>query len=134
MLSLLDSSFHTPEQDVRDISQLAVQYGADDYVRDTFCDLVVSIAMEQPAKIIFLAVAVIAVNKHKPELAAEVLQKMGLLVSRNIKSGRWREVKVGLRLLACLQCIYNDDGVVPVLEELFQRTIDLQTANPEEVQ
>ncbi|GAM86800.1 hypothetical protein ANO11243_048200 [Dothideomycetidae sp. 11243] len=132
MLGLLDSSFHTPEQDIREIAQLAVQHGADDYVRDTFCDLAVSISMEQPCKTIFVAAAIIAVNKYRPELAAEVSEKAALLVSRNIRAGKWREVKLGLRLLACLQGLYSDDGVVPVLEELFQRTIDLQTANPEE--
>ncbi|KAF2158081.1 hypothetical protein K461DRAFT_310046 [Myriangium duriaei CBS 260.36] len=132
MLGLLDSSFHTPEQDIREIAQLAVQHGGDEYVRDTFCDLAVSISMEQPCKTIFVAAAVVAVNKHRPELTTEVLEKLALLVSRNVRAGKWRDVKLALRLLACLQGIYSDDGILPVLEELFQRTIDLQTANPEE--
>lgn len=116
-----------------EIVGLAIQHGGDEYVRDTFCDLVVSIAMEQPCKVLFVAAAVQAVNKKRPELAEEVLAKLGVLVNRSIRAGKWREVKLGLRLLACLQGIYSDDGVVPVLEELFQRTIDLQTAEPEEV-
>ena len=52
---------------------------------------------------------------------------------KHIDAGAWREVKLVLRFLGCLQCIYEGDGVFPLLEELFARAVDLQTASSEDV-
>lgn len=38
-----------------------------------------------------------------------------------------------LRFLALCQGLYTDEGVLPVLEELFNRAVDLQTASAEDV-
>lgn len=133
LLSLLDSSFSTPQQEIGDIASIVVQHSHDDFVRDTFVDLVVSLALEQPAKVVFAAAVVRSVNASKPDLALELLGKLGESVNREIRRGRWREVKLGLRLLACVQDVVEGDGVLTVLDELFQRVIDLQSNNPEEV-
>ena len=88
---------------------------------------------EQPNKIVFVAAAALYANKDRPELVAELLLKTGTLTQQYVDAGDWRRFKLMMRFLACLQGIFNDDGVFSVLEELFQRTIDLQTASPEDV-
>ena len=47
--------------------------------------------------------------------------------------GAWREVKLVLRFLACLQGLLEGEGVFPILEDLFSRAVDLQTASSEDV-
>ena len=60
------------------------------------------------------------------------MKKIGALGQQHMNNGSFRELKLVLRFLACLQGIFNDEGVFPILEELFQRTIDLQTASPDD--
>ena len=50
-----------------------------------------------------------------------------------LEAGYWREVKLVLRFLACLQGLFEEDGVFPLLEELFSRAVDLQTSSSEDV-
>ena len=54
-------------------------------------------------------------------------------MQEHLEAGAWREVKLVLRLLACLQGVLEGDGVFPILEELFSRAVDLQTASSEDV-
>jgi len=82
---------------------------------------------------VFVAAAVQHVNLEKPELVQELLGKAGDLAQRYLDAGDWTKFKLMLRFLACLQGLYEDEGVFPILEELFQRTIDLQTASSEDV-
>lgn len=89
--------------------------------------------LEQPLKIPFVAATILVVNAQKPELVVEVLKTTGEAAQKYINTGAWREVKLVLRFLGCLQCIYEGDGVFPLLEELFARAVDLQTASSEDV-
>lgn len=131
--AFLDSGFHTPEQEINDIGSLVLQHSSDEYVRDTFGDILISVAIEQPCKTLFLAGLLMSVNRSEPTLVKEVVEKVAVVVTRDVRAGKWREVKLGLKLLACCQGVFEGDGVIGLLEELFQRTIDLQSANPEEV-
>ena len=88
---------------------------------------------EQPLKIPFVAAIVIAVNLQKSEITQDVLSMTAGVVQVHIRKGEWREVKLVLRLYACLQGILAEEGVFPVLEELFSRAVDLQTASSEDV-
>lgn len=54
-------------------------------------------------------------------------------MNEHFEAGAWREVKLLLRFLGCMQAILENDGVFPVLEELFSRAVDLQTASSEDV-
>ena len=42
-------------------------------------------------------------------------------------------MKLYLKFLACLQACLEGDGVFPLLEELFSRAADLQTASSDDV-
>jgi nuclear cap-binding protein subunit 1 len=69
----------------------------------------------------------------KPELTTDVLAKVGEGLQKQLDRGAWREVKLYLRFLGCLQGIFEDDGVFRLLEELFSRAADLQMKSSEDV-
>lgn len=89
---------------------------------------------EQPLKIPFVAAIVLVVNSQKSEIAVEVLDKVGETLQGHINNGSWRDVKLLLRFLGCLQGLFEADGIFQILEELFSRAVDLQTASSEDVQ
>lgn len=89
--------------------------------------------VEQPLKIPFLAAIVLAANRQKSQIAHDVLARSGILMQEHLDVGAWRDVKLVLRFLGCLQGLLEGDGVFSVLEELFSRAVDLQTASSEDV-
>lgn len=89
--------------------------------------------IEQPFKIPFVAAVVLQVNALKPELAALVFNKAAEMAQSHIAAGQWRDVKLLLRFFGCLQGLFEGDGIFPLLEELFSRAVDLQTASSEDV-
>lgn len=89
--------------------------------------------VEQPLKIPFVAAVLVVINPQKAELVAEILQKVDGAIRQYFDLGSWREVKLLLRFLGCLQGVLEGDGLFPVLEELFSRAVDLQTASSEDV-
>lgn len=89
--------------------------------------------VEQPFKIPFLAAIVIVINPQKPEVVQELLMRAAKATQEYLEAGHWRDVKLVLRFLACLQGLLEEDGIFPLLEELFSRAVDLQTASSEDV-
>lgn len=121
-----------PEDEVKDIAKLVTDNYHDNYVKETYCDLVLSLVLEQPFKIPFVAASVLCANNEKSEAAAEVLNRTSILLQRHLDAGEWRNVKLLLRFLACLQPLFSDDGVFGILNELFDRAVDLQTASSDD--
>ena len=66
-------------------------------------------------------------------MAQEILARSAANIQEYLKAGAWREVKLVLRFLGCMQDILEGDGVFPILDELFSRAADLQTASSEDV-
>ena len=89
--------------------------------------------LEQPLKIPFIAAVISSVNINRPKAVDEVLARAGTVLKEQLQAGDWREVKLVLKLLACLQDILEGNGVFPILNELFNRAADLQTASSEDV-
>ena len=75
----------------------------------------------------------VVVNHKKPEITQEILGRVGPMLQDSLKSGEWRTVKLLLRFLACMQRLLQGEGVFPILGELFDRAVDLQTASSEDV-
>ena len=88
---------------------------------------------EQPLKIPYIAAIVVVINRKKPEVTGEILAKVGSNLQNFLKAGEWRGVKLLLRFLGCVQGLLEGDGVFPILGELFDRAVDLQTASSEDV-
>lgn len=92
-----------------------------------------SLSTEQPLKIPFIAAIVLQTNTLKPEFTDEVLKKVGETLQKYINEGSWREVKLMLRFLACLQGLFMGDGIFPILEDLFTRAGELQANSNDDV-
>lgn len=105
----------------------------DEQLRDTFVNLVMQLLIEQPLKTPFVAAVVRVLNALKPEMTPIVLQAVTGGVEKSIGAGEWRDVKNYLKFLACLQGMFEGDGLFPLLDELFSRAADLQTASSEDV-
>lgn len=87
---------------------------------------------EQPFKIPYAAAVVMHANEKKPDVAAEVLKRTAVFCQEHIEAGNWRQVKLIMRFLACLSALYNDEGIFPILDDFFNRAVDLQTASAED--
>lgn len=122
-----------PAEQASSLAKLLIDNYEDEYVRKNFTELVTALVSEQPFKIPFVAAIVLHANNQKGEVAQEVLTRVGEYIQVHVEAGNWRTVKLGLRFLACMQGIYNDDGIFTVLDELFNKAVDLQTASSEDV-
>ena len=89
--------------------------------------------VEQPLKIPFVAGAVLYANSEKSDVAQEILGRAGPMCQDALDAGDWRAFKLLLRFLACLAPLFKEDGIIPILDELFNRAVDLQTASQEDV-
>lgn len=84
-------------------------------------------------KIPFVAATILIANSQKSELVADVLRNASQALQSYLNVGAWREVKLLVRFLGCLQFIFEGDGIFSLLEELFARAVDQQTASSEDV-
>ncbi|EEP78295.1 conserved hypothetical protein [Uncinocarpus reesii 1704] len=132
MLTIAESPVRRVEEDVAKIAKTVCEHADDEEVKNDFRELALQLVMEQPFKTPFIAAVVLLVNAQKPELADSVLNKAGELLQSHVAAGEWREVKLVLRFFACLQGVFEGEGVFPILEELFSRAVDLQTASSDD--
>lgn len=88
--------------------------------------------VEQPLKIPFVAGAVLYANDTKSDVGQEFASRAQPEVQQALDTGDWRSFKLLLRFLALLSPMFEEDGVVPILDELFNRAVDLQTASSED--
>lgn len=93
----------------------------------------VSRTVEQPFKIPFVAAVILISNPQNPDVARETLIRAASDARKYLEGGSWRQFKLVLRFLGCLQGLFEGDGIFTVLEELFLRAVDLQTASSEDV-
>ena len=120
-------------EEVASIANLFTDNWDDELLRGNFCDLILQLTVEQPLKIPFLAAVVLVANTNRPEVVDTLLVKLVSNVETMIGMGEWRDVKLYLKLLACLQSCLEGEGVFPLLEDLFSRAVDLQTASSDDV-
>lgn len=134
LLSIADSPLRRWPEEVQSLAALvADNYDSDaDLVRQ-FIDLSMQLSLEQPLKTPFIAAVVLVANTRESKLAGDVLTRVAKDTEEAIVNGDWRAVKLHLKLLACLQSLLEGEGVFPLLDELFARAADLQTASSEDV-
>jgi nuclear cap-binding protein subunit 1 len=133
LLSIADSPLRRWSEEVQSIAHMVTDNYDDQDLRNSFLDLVMQLQLEQPLKTPFVAAVVLVANTRKPELVDEVLGRLTMATQDKIAQGQWREVKLHLKFIACLQSCLDGDGLFPVLDELFSRAADLQTASSEDV-
>lgn len=132
LLGIAESPLKRTDEEISSIAKLVEDNYDDEEIRRQFFDLSLQIVVEQPLKIPFVAAIVISISPQKPEVVQELLNMAAKAMQEYLEGGHWREVKLVLRLLACLQGLLEEDGVFPLLEELFSRAVDLQTASSED--
>ncbi|KAL1845982.1 Nuclear cap-binding protein subunit 1 [Paecilomyces lecythidis] len=132
LLTIAESAARRAEDDVANIATMVTENFEDEEVKNSFLELSIQLILEQPFKIPFVAAIILVANSKNSALATEVLEKAREAAQNYINIGAWREVKLVLRFLGCLQGLYEGDGVFPVLEELFARAVDLQTTSSED--
>ncbi len=133
LVAIAENPMRPWHDEVQSIATLFTDSWEDELLRSNFVDLVLQLAVEQPLKTPFVAAVVLLSNTARPEVVDMLLAKLAPLIEDKIAAGEWREVKLYLKLLACLQRCLEGEGVFPVLEELFSRAVDLQTASSEDV-
>ncbi|PWY71516.1 cap binding protein [Aspergillus sclerotioniger CBS 115572] len=133
LLTIAESAARRAEDDAISIAKSVADNYGDEEFRNSFVEIALDLALEQPLKIPFIAATVLIANFQKPELVSDVLNRSGECLQKYVDVGAWREVKLLLRLLGCLQCVFEGDGIFPVLEDLFARAVDLQTASSEDL-
>jgi nuclear cap-binding protein subunit 1 len=120
-------------EEVSSIATLFIDNYEDELLRSNFVELIHQLVVEQPLKTPFLAAVVLVTNASKPEVVDNLLGKVASVTESMIKEGDWRGVKLNLKFLACLHSCLSGDGLFPLLEELFSRAVDLQTASSDDV-
>ncbi|KAJ4145446.1 hypothetical protein LMH87_004296 [Akanthomyces muscarius] len=132
LVSIAESLLRRWADEVLSLAQMIADNYDDEHLRSIYVNLVLQMALEQPLKTPFVAAVVLVANALKPEAMEIVLERLAKDLEGAIAAGQWTEVKLYLKLLACLQRNLEGDGVFPLLEELFDRAAGLQTASSED--
>ncbi|KAJ5449619.1 uncharacterized protein N7458_006068 [Penicillium daleae] len=133
LLTIAESAARRVEDDVVGIAKTVAENYEDEELRDTLINISLDLVLEQPMKIPFVAATALFTYNSKPELGTELLNKAAGALQKYIDSGSWREVKLLVRFLGCLQPLFEGEGIFTLLEELFARAVDLQTASSEDL-
>jgi nuclear cap-binding protein subunit 1 len=135
LLSIAESLLKPVEEEVHLLAKLVSDNYDDVETRTSYIDLTLQVVLEQPFKIPFVAAIVLVLNgmNRGEEAVALILTKAAEETERRVALGEWREVKLLLKFLGSLQGLLNEEGVWPILSELFERAVDLQTASSEDV-
>ncbi|EME43505.1 hypothetical protein DOTSEDRAFT_174369 [Dothistroma septosporum NZE10] len=121
-----------PHEVAGNLAKLAADNYDDEYVKETFGTVALGVVAEQPFKIPFIAAVVQYANIEKSEVAQDVINRTGERLQQALEAEQWRQVKLLLRFLSCLSELFQKDGVLPILDELFSRAADLQTESSED--
>ncbi|KAF2861899.1 hypothetical protein K470DRAFT_244427 [Piedraia hortae CBS 480.64] len=121
-----------PEEAVQQLAQLAADNADDEYVRETLCVVALKLVSEQPFKIPFVAAVVLQANRINGDVAIDVVEKAGQQLQKHLDAGEWRAFKLVLRFLACLRPLFEADGVFPILAQLLDVAVELQTASADD--
>lgn len=132
LLDIAEDNLRMPHEQAMNLARLAADNWEDEYVRDAFCTVVLKLVNEQPFKIPFVAATVLFAHTEKPEVAKEVIERAGAQLQEHLDKGQWRGVKLSMRFLACLCRLFDQEGIFAILDELFGRAVDLQTASAED--
>lgn len=133
LLGLAESPLRRWHEEVQSIAHVVADNYEDQELRTSFLGLVPQMIVEQPLKTPFVAAVVLVINSLKPEILDDLLANVANATEEKVKIGEWRDVKLYLKFLACLQSCLDGDGLFPLLEELFSRAVNLQTTSSDDV-
>ncbi|KAI1468403.1 MIF4G like-domain-containing protein [Daldinia caldariorum] len=132
LLGLAESPLRRWHEEVQSVAHVLADNYEDEELRTSFLDLVLQMLIEQPLKTPFVAAVVLVANSLKPQVLSDLLARVATATEEKVSVGEWRDVKLYLKFLACLQSSLEGEGLFPLLEELFSRAVDLQTASSDD--
>ncbi|KAF1957449.1 hypothetical protein CC80DRAFT_443692 [Byssothecium circinans] len=127
------SSTKLPQDEAIEIAEHIRDHYDDEQVQAQFFDVFVQLVVDQPFKIPFVAAVAFYANQLKPEFTVEAIKRVGDRLQEALAEGQWRDFKLLLRFLACLQPVFEEDGIFAFLGQLFDTVVDLQSANENDV-
>ncbi|KAI8940932.1 hypothetical protein NX059_002187 [Plenodomus lindquistii] len=133
LLLNIASSTKLPQDEAIEIAKYFGEHFDDERLRSDFFDVFVQLIVEQPFKIPFIAAVAFYGNDVKPEIMTEAMKRVADRAQEALNAGEWKEFKLTLRFFACLQSLYEGDGVFTFLGQLFDTVVDLQSANENDV-
>lgn len=146
ILALAESQHKRPEEEINYVANVIAENTHEEAARNGFVDLAIQLILEQPFKIVHVAGVLLVLNGLKGstepgidskggggEIVKDVIAKASSALERGIAKGEWRDVKLLLKFLGSLHGVFADEGVWPILEDLFSRAVDLQTASSDDV-
>lgn len=89
--------------------------------------------MEQPLKLPFIIGVIYVLNLTEYELVEEIVLNTATSLQTSLATGSWRSLKLQLRFLGCLQLALEGEGVFPILGQLFEAAVVLQSALEDDV-
>ncbi|CAD6501717.1 BgTH12-01967 [Blumeria graminis f. sp. triticale] len=132
LLSLAESPVKRVEDEIVSVAKTVCENLEDGELKAGFLGLVVQLIVEQPFKIPFVAAVILVVDTIKSELVEEVLERSVSRLNGCIQNGEWREAKLLMKFLGCLQGVLEGEGVWIALQDFLTKAVDLQTENNEE--
>ncbi|KAK3676437.1 Nuclear cap-binding protein subunit 1 [Recurvomyces mirabilis] len=132
LLEIAEDPLRLPHEVAQNLAKLTADNYEDEYVKDIFATVALKLIVEQPFKIPFVAAVVLYANAENAEVARDAIAKTVPRLQEYLEAGQWREFKLVLRFLACLSPLYEEDAISPILDQLFDRAVDLQTASQDD--
>ncbi|KAG9196075.1 hypothetical protein G6011_01196 [Alternaria panax] len=133
LLLNIASSTKLPQDEAIEIAKFFGEHFDDERLRSDFFDVLVQLIIEQPFKIPFVAAVAYYANDVNSQITIEAMKRVGDRAQEALNAGEWKEFKLLLRFFACLQSLYEEDGVFTFLGQLFDTVVDLQSANENDV-
>ncbi|CAN9389070.1 unnamed protein product [Alternaria alternata] len=133
LLLNIASSTKLPQDEAIEIAKFFGEHFDDERLRSDFFDVFVQLVIEQPFKIPFVAAVAYYANDVNSQITIEAMKRVGDRAQEALNAGEWKEFKLLLRFFACLQSLYEEDGVFTFLGQLFDTVVDLQSANENDV-
>ncbi|KAF2738633.1 cap binding protein [Polyplosphaeria fusca] len=127
------SSAKLPEDEAAEIAAYLGEKYDEPGLVDDFFQLFIQLIIEQPFRIPVVAAVAFYGNYIKPEMTVDAVQAVAVKAQEALTAGNWRDFKQLLRCLACLQSVFEGEGVFALLRQLFDTVVDLQTANETDV-
>lgn len=133
LLAVAESPLKRVEDEVYSIAKTVAENHEDAELRKSFEDLALQLVVEQPFKTPFVASVVLALNALKSDLVDGIIAKAMAEFESTVVRGEWREVKLLMKFMGCLQGILEGDGIFPILQDLLTKAVELQTENSDDV-
>ncbi|KAF2866478.1 MIF4G like-domain-containing protein [Massariosphaeria phaeospora] len=129
LLLNIASSTKLPQDEAIEIAKCFADNYDDEDLRNDFFDIFVQLIIEQPFKIPFVAAVAFYANDVKPDITVQALTRVADRTQKALDEGQWKEFKLLLRFFACLQGLFQEDGIFGLLGQLFDTVVDMQSAS-----